>query len=214
MMQSAQDNDTDEIYKCIIVGNCGVGKSCLMKRFVDRVFIPTHLTTIGMDFQARVIMLDDNRAVKLQLWDAAGQDRFRTITSVYYRGCEGAMVVFNVNDVESFLDLESWMREIKQWADPEVSLLLVGNKTDLAPALRQVPRSDAEAFAKKYNMQYIETSAYDTTNVDSAFERIAHTVDTRRRAECKSVTFDIEAAEEANKVDLSAQPQPKCCVIQ
>jgi small GTP-binding protein len=201
-------------YKCIIVGNTGVGKSSLMKQFTERVFLSTHRSTIGMDFQARHVLLGDHGSAKLQVWDSSGHEKFRTITSAYYRGCQGVMVVFSVDDAESFLDLDSWLREIRRFADPDVSLLLVGNKTDLSPGLRRVPRADAEAFAKKFNLDYAEASAYESAQVDAAFERLAQAADARRRASCRSLRLAVSPGDpRADTVDLSLPSRGKCCVI-
>ena len=107
-----------------------MGKSCLLLRFCDNSFTPSFITTIGIDFKIRTMELDGQR-VKLQIWDTAGQERFRTITTAYYRGAMGIILVYDVTDERSFLNVANWIRNVEQYASPNVSKILVGNKCDM-----------------------------------------------------------------------------------
>lgn len=158
----------------MLIGDSGVGKSCLLLRFADDTFSDTYISTIGVDFKIRTIDLD-GKVVKLQIWDTAGQERFRTITSSYYRGSHGIIIVYDITDQSSFNSIRGWLEEIKSYADPKVQRLLVGNKCDLT-SKRVIQEADAKAYADELNMPFLETSAHDATNVENAFMQIAHQI--------------------------------------
>merc|ERR1712100_792056 len=120
----------DYLFKLLLIGDSGVGKSCLLLRFADDTYTDSYISTIGVDFKIRTIELD-GKTIKLQIWDTAGQERFRTITSSYYRGAHGIIVVFDVTDQESFENVKHWLQEIDKYANEGVMKLLVGNKSDL-----------------------------------------------------------------------------------
>ncbi|KAK4535972.1 hypothetical protein CDCA_CDCA06G1997 [Cyanidium caldarium] len=163
---SAQD--FDYLFKLLLIGDSGVGKSCLLLRFAEGSFSSSYMSTIGVDFKIKSIQLDDGKVVKLQIWDTAGQERFRTITSSYYRGAHGIIIVFDVTDAESFQNVSTWVSEIEHYASESVCKLLVGNKTDLDEQ-RVVTREQAEELAHKLNVKYIETSAKTADHVEEAF---------------------------------------------
>jgi len=123
--------DFDFLYKLLIIGDSGVGKSCLLLRFADDIFTDSFISTIGVDFKIKTIDIDGAK-VKLQIWDTAGQERFRTITSSYYRGAHGIIVVYDVTEQKSFANITKWLKEIETFAGPAVQKVLVGNKSDLA----------------------------------------------------------------------------------
>jgi len=176
-------------------------QSCLLLRFADDTFTESYISTIGVDFKIRTLELD-GKTLKLQIWDTAGQERFRTITSSYYRGarctygtppptahaaqaltrvCAGAhgiIVVYDVTDAESFQNVTQWLHEIDRYASNGVNKLLVGNKSDLN-AKRQVTYEQAKEFADSMNMEFLETSAKASSNVDRAFLTIATQIKNR-----------------------------------
>eukprot|EP00923_Selenidium_pygospionis_P034802 GHVN01060536.1.p1 GENE.GHVN01060536.1~~GHVN01060536.1.p1 ORF type:complete len:147 (+),score=14.68 GHVN01060536.1:81-521(+) len=119
------------LFKLLLIGDSGVGKSCLLLRFADDVYTASFIATIGVDFKIRTIE-QDGKIIKLQIWDTAGQERFRTITSSYYRGAHGIIIVYDVTDRESFNNVKIWMQEIDKYAMESVNKLLVGNKSDLS----------------------------------------------------------------------------------
>ncbi|VDK32376.1 unnamed protein product [Taenia asiatica] len=163
--------DYDYLFKLLLIGDSGVGKSCLLLRFSDDSFVDTYISTIGVDFKIRTLELD-GKVVKLQIWDTAGQDRFRTITSSYYRGAQGIIIVYDITDEASFNNLKSWLSEIDCYANASVNRLLVGNKSDL-DSKRAVPFEDGKKFADGLAIPFMETSAKTAHNVQEAFIKMA-----------------------------------------
>jgi len=163
--------DYDFLFKLVLIGDSGVGKSCLLLRFADDNFTDSYISTIGVDFRFRTINIQD-KTVKLQIWDTAGQERFRTITSAYYRGADGIIMVYDVTSSESFDHVEEWLSEVDRYANENTSKLLVGNKADLIEE-KVVPEEDAQGFADKIGISFLETSAKTATNVDTAFLTMA-----------------------------------------
>jgi len=175
------EKEYDHLFKLLIIGDSGVGKSCLLLRFSDDVFTDSFISTIGVDFKIKTITIDGQR-VKLQIWDTAGQERFRTITSSYYRGAHGIIVVFDVTNQVSFNNITKWLQEIDTFAGSHVQKLLVGNKCDLVDD-RKVPSESGEELAKKLQIPYVETSAKNSTNVDKAFAQMAADIKEKGRKE-------------------------------
>ncbi|PHJ25523.1 ras-related protein rab-1a [Cystoisospora suis] len=167
----------DYLFKLLLIGDSGVGKSCLLLRFADDTYTESYISTIGVDFKIRTIDLD-GKTVKLQIWDTAGQERFRTITSSYYRGAHGIIIVYDVTDRESFNNVKNWMMEIDKYAMEGVSKLLVGNKCDLT-SKRVVTYEEGKEFADSCNMRFIETSAKNAHNVEQAFHIMASEIKAR-----------------------------------
>lgn len=165
--------DYDHLFKLLIIGDSGVGKSSLLLRFSDNQFQGTYITTIGVDFKIRTIDVDGER-VKLQIWDTAGQERFRTITATYYRGTHGVLVVYDVTNGESFANVKRWLHEIDQNCEM-VSRILVGNKDD-DPSRKVVNPHDARAFASQMGIDLFETSAKENKNVEEMFMAITRQV--------------------------------------
>ncbi|PWN51724.1 putative SEC4-like Rab/GTPase [Violaceomyces palustris] len=167
----------DFLIKLLLIGDSGVGKSCLLLRFCDDAWTPSFITTIGIDFKIRTIELDGKR-IKLQIWDTAGQERFRTITTAYYRGAMGILLVFDVTDEKSFQNIRTWHSNIEQHASEGVSKILVGNKSDWEEK-RVVTAEQGEALAAELGIPYIETSAKSNSNVEEAFFNLARDVKAR-----------------------------------
>jgi len=170
-------SEHDYFFKILLIGDSGVGKSCLLLRFADDSWTETHISTIGVDFKIKTLNID-GKTVKLQIWDTAGQERFRTITSSYYRGAQGIILVYDVTDKESFNNVKQWMGEIDRYACENVNKLLVGNKSDLADQ-RAVDSNTAKEFADSYGIPFIETSAKTASNVESCFVQMATAIKNR-----------------------------------
>ncbi|CAA0824804.1 Ras-related protein RABE1a [Striga hermonthica] len=170
--------DYDYLIKLLLIGDSGVGKSCLLLRFSDGSFTTSFITTIGIDFKIRTVELDGKR-IKLQIWDTAGQERFRTITTAYYRGAMGILLVYDVTDESSFNNIRNWIRNIEQHASDNVNKILVGNKADMDESKRAVPTSKGQALADEYGIKFFETSAKTNLNVEEVFFSIARDIKQR-----------------------------------
>jgi len=169
--------DYDHLFKLLLIGDSGVGKSCLLLRFTDDTYTESYISTIGVDFKIRTIKLDGKK-IKLQIWDTAGQERFRTITSSYYRGAHGIIVVYDVTDQVSFNNVKQWLQEIDRYACENVNKLLVGNKCDLT-CKKVVDATTAKEFADALAIPCLETSARNGTNVEEAFQVLASEIKNR-----------------------------------
>ncbi|MCD7447452.1 Golgi membrane exchange factor (Ric1p-Rgp1p) subunit [Datura stramonium] len=160
----------DYVFKVVLIGDSAVGKSQLLARFSRNEFSLDSKATIGVEFQTRTLEID-HKTVKAQIWDTAGQERYRAVTSAYYRGAVGAMLVYDITKRQTFDHVARWLEELRGHADKNIVIMLVGNKTDLG-SLRAVPTEDAKEFAEKENLFFIETSALEATNVDTAFVNV------------------------------------------
>jgi len=184
----------DYLFKLLLIGDSGVGKSCLLLRFADDTYTESYISTIGVDFKIRTIDLD-GKTIKLQIWDTAGQERFRTITSSYYRGAHGIIVVYDVTDTDSFDNVKQWLHEIDRCACENVNKLLVGNKSDLTTK-KAVDYNTAKEYADELGIPFLETSAKNATNVEAAFMTMAAEIKNR-------MASTPSAAKGANKTNIT-----------
>jgi len=213
-MASGPKRDYDHLFKLVLIGDSGVGKSCLLLRFADDNFTDSYISTIGVDFRFRTITIND-KTVKLQIWDTAGQERFRTITSAYYRGADGIIMVYDVTSMESFDHVEEWLNEVERHASDSTSKLLVGNKADLVDE-KQVSEEVAQRFADKLGISFLETSAKTSTNVDAAFHTMASELIKNRTGREKVTPTTSTKDAKDKKVDLgggagTGKTKGSCC---
>jgi small GTP-binding protein len=159
--------EADFLIKIVLIGDSGVGKTNLLSRFTRDQFNPESKSTIGVEFATKTMEID-GKNVKAQIWDTAGQERYRAITSAYYRGAIGAMLLYDITASLSFSSLSRWLQELRENADPNIVILLVGNKSDLAEN-RAVATDEGVGFSKSESLLFIETSARDASNVQEAF---------------------------------------------
>ncbi|CAH2055925.1 unnamed protein product, partial [Iphiclides podalirius] len=172
----------EPILEVVLVGNAGVGKTCLVRRFTQGLFPPGQGATIGVDFMIKTVEVDGEK-VKLQIWDTAGQERFRSITQSYYRSAHALILVYDISCQPTFDCLPDWLREIEEYANVKVLRILVGNKTDRED--REIPRHIGEDFAQRHGMYFLETSAKEAENVERLFMEIA--VELMEQAKCKEL---------------------------
>ena len=172
--------DYDQLFKLVLIGDTGVGKSCLLLRFADNQFTESYISTIGVDFRFKTVVVD-GKTIKLQIWDTAGQERFRTITSAYYRGADGVVMVYDITHRESFDHVSKWLAEVNKHASEGCCKLIIGNKSD-APG-RAVSIDEARQKSEELQVPFLETSAKSNTNVEEAFLTLASELLRRAPAE-------------------------------
>jgi len=166
----AESSNYDYLFKVVLIGDSGVGKSNLLSRFTRNEFNLESKSTIGVEFATRSINVD-SKTVKAQIWDTAGQERYRAITSAYYRGAVGALLVYDIAKHGTYVNVTRWLKELRDHADSNIVIMLVGNKSDLKH-LRAVPTEEAKGFSTENGLSFIETSALDASNVEAAFQNI------------------------------------------
>ncbi|KAH8555029.1 small GTPase [Umbelopsis sp. PMI_123] len=166
----SRDDEYDYLFKVVLIGDSGVGKTNLLSRFTRNEFNLESKSTIGVEFATRSIQVD-SKTIKAQIWDTAGQERYRAITSAYYRGAVGALLVYDIAKHPTYENVTRWLKELRDHADSNIVIMLVGNKSDLRH-LRAVPTDEAKQFAADNGLSFIETSALDSSNVELSFQRI------------------------------------------
>lgn len=164
------DDEYDYLFKLVLIGDSGVGKSNLLSRFTKNEFNLESKSTIGVEFATKTLKLD-GKVIKAQIWDTAGQERYRAITSAYYRGAVGALLVYDVTRHSTFQNVERWLKELRDHTDPNIVIMLIGNKSDLRH-LVAVSTNDGKTFAEKESLYFMETSALEATNVEKAFSEV------------------------------------------
>merc|ERR1711865_995411 len=167
----------DYLFKLLLIGDSGVGKSCLLCRYSEDIFNNKFITTIGIDFKIRTIELDGKK-IKLQIWDTAGQERFRTITTAYYRGAMGILLVYDVTDERSFNNIRTWHANVEQHASEGVNKILIGNKCDWTDK-KVISEQQGQELADELGLRFLETSAKSNINVEQAFFALASDIKAR-----------------------------------
>lgn len=160
----------DYIFKIVLIGDTSVGKSSVLVRFADDQFSDTYVTTIGVDFRFKTMIVND-KIVKVQVWDTAGQERYRSITNAYYRGVDAIVIVFDLTCKQSFNHIEGWIEEVSKYTNPSVLKVVIGNKSDMTDDIK-VSKEDISLFENKYGIKIYEVSAKVAVNVDNAFKSL------------------------------------------
>ena len=189
-------NTYSPIYKVILVGDSGVGKTCLLSMYVKGI-IESTIPTIAVEFCTKEIELYDGTKIKVQLWDTAGQERFKSLALTYYRKAYGILLLFDVTKKSSFLACKNYLEEVRMNSDKNCVIYLVGNKIDLENQ-RQISYDEANIFAKKEKIKYIETSAIKNLRVEEVFSSLLDNIYEIKKEENKNKTF----LEEGNKIGL------------
>ncbi|XP_047454945.1 RAB11a, member RAS oncogene family, like [Mugil cephalus] len=201
---SNREDEYDYLFKVVLIGDSGVGKSNLLSRFTRNEFNLESKSTIGVEFATRSIQVE-GKTVKAQIWDTAGQERYRAITSAYYRGAVGALLVYDIAKHLTYENAERWLKELQDHADSNIVIMLVGNKSDLRH-LRAVPTDEAKAFAEKHGLSFLETSALDSSNVELAFQTILtaiYNIVSQRQMTGRS---DSDFSPASNVVPITVEP--------
>ena len=167
---SKYSEDYDYLFKLILIGDSYVGKTNIMSQYIKKEFSLNSKSTVGVEFGTKIIKLQD-KIIKAQIWDTAGQERYKSITSAYYKGAKGAFIVYDITSKTSFDSVDKWIQDLNLYGDKNVTLLLIGNKSDLEEK-RKVKKEDGEEKAKSFGLGFIETSACTGDNIDKAFETL------------------------------------------
>ncbi|KAF3328205.1 ras-related protein RABF1 [Carex littledalei] len=171
--ESSNPADSNNLrVKLVLLGDSGVGKSCIVLRFVRGQFDPTSKVTVGASFLSQTLALQDSSTIKFEIWDTAGQERYAALAPLYYRGAGAAIVVYDITSPESFIKAQYWVKELQKHGNPDIVMALVGNKADLNEN-RSVQSQDARDYADKNGMFFIETSAKTADNINQLFEEVA-----------------------------------------
>lgn len=167
----------DTVYKVLLLGDSTVGKTCFLLRYCDKTFQEAHLSTIGLDYRLKTMTLQNGKNIKLQIWDTAGQDRFRAITKNYYKGANGIILIYDITNLQSYENVKNWIAQIREQANPNVVIYLAGNKIDVVEELRMVKTEDGQKIADEFNLPFYETSAKSGINVNKIFDDLVEKVD-------------------------------------
>ena len=210
------DESYDLIFKLILIGDTGVGKSNILSRYINNEFSLATQPTVGVEFGSKIIKKDD-KSIKLQIWDTAGQERYKSITSAYYKGSRGAFVVYDITRKTTYDNIDKWIGELKTNGSEDVLIMLVGNKSDLEEK-REVITEEVEKKAQEQKLAFCETSALNGKNVEYAFENLINEIlkkvekekinEAKQLAESKAIT--LETADK-NKNEKNSKKKKKCC---
>ena len=152
------DDTEPPLYKILLLGDSTVGKTCFLLRYVDDSFLDLHMATIGLDYRLKTLILEEQKIVKVQLWDTAGQDKFRAITRNYYKGASGIILIFDVTNIKSYENIKKWINEIKEEISEKVAIVLIGNKIDNMQE-RKISKEQGDKLASEIGVKFFETSA-------------------------------------------------------
>ena len=201
------------ISKIIVIGDSSVGKTNIVSRFTDDKFDANSLATVGVNFKQKTIVSGENK-VKLQVWDTAGEERFKSVINVYFRGAKAAFCVFDVTNRKSFDSCEEWIYMLREQGEPDIVIVLVGNKTDLASD-RQVSTEEGALKATKNECAYIETSAKIGDNIEAAFELAVRKVIEQHQSEDANESSLMDDMDKSLHLKLAPKQEKKsgCCDI-
>ncbi|KPP68680.1 ras-related protein Rab-15-like [Scleropages formosus] len=205
----------DVLFRLLLLGDSGVGKTCLLCRFTDNEFHSSHISTIGVDFKMKTLEIDGIK-VRIQIWDTAGQERYQTITKQYYRRAQGIFLVYDITSERSFQHIMKWASDVDEYAPDHVQKILIGNKSD-EDQKRQVAREQGSKLAKTYGMDFFETSACTNYNIKESFTRLTELVlqANKKELDVLRVPFSEELSiadleEEETQRDAGSSSQKNC----
>jgi Ras-related protein Rab-11A len=206
--------ETDYLYKIVLVGDWGVGKTNILSRYTWGEFMLGSPGTIGVQFSTKTIVIKDT-PVKIQVWDTAGQDKYRAVTSAYYRGAHGAMIVYDITRLDTFKRLDIWLKELKDYVRDDCVVILIGNKADLAH-LVEVKKEDGLAYSKTHNLAFFETSALTSSNIQEAFDQLIQQIHSLKSKTVHPDSESFAASVSGKKISLNEPTEPNkkknCCI--
>ena len=165
-----EDEEYSLIFKIILIGDTSVGKTNILSRYINDKFLETSKSTVGVELATKVEHYN-NKKIKIQIWDTAGQERYKSITTSYYKGAKGAFIVYDITKKESFKNVDKWIKDLKEFGDEHVAILIIGNKSDLEDE-REVSIEEVKKKAELFDIGYCETSALKAKNIDYAFQTL------------------------------------------
>ena len=197
----SSNEDSDIIFKILMLGDSEVGKSCFLMRYSDNVFVENYITTIGLDYKLKTIKLDSGKVIKVQLWDTAGQDKYRTIAKNYYKGSHGILLLYDITKISSFENIREWIQDIRQEVSPKSIIFLIGNKIDLTDQ-RKISKEQGEELAEEFKIPFFETSAKSGENVDEVFKALYEKI---------IEVYGYLEREKGSKLNKKQKNKGKCC---
>jgi len=166
----------ENIYKVLLLGDTTVGKTCFLLKYTDKTFQEIHMSTIGLDYRLKSMTLKSGKKIKLQIWDTAGQDRFRAITKNYYKSANGIILIYDVTSLVTYENVKTWISQIREEAPSNVVIFIAGNKIDMEEE-RKVNTEDGKRLADEYGFPFYETSAKEDININETFEDLVESID-------------------------------------
>ena len=211
--KNSKPSDYEYIFKLILIGNSGVGKSSIIQRFMKNTFEESYKCTIGVDFLMKTLKIN-GKTVKLQLWDTAGQEKYKSMVASYYRGANVALVVFDITNHTSFENLPLWIENYYKNGPEQKNIILIGNKKDMEES-RKVTRQEAELFSETNNMMYFETSAKEGDNIEYVFnyaaEKLMEFYGTQNENNLKMQMNDTNKLQSHNFSEIRIEEHKKGC---
>ena len=192
-------------FKILLLGDSSVGKTCFLKRYTDNTFQDAYLSTIGFDFKYKFVTLEEGKTIKVQLWDTAGEERFRTIAKSYYKGAHGIVLIYDVTNRKTYDNIRKWMNQIKDDSSSNISIILVANKIDCENEFRQVTKEEGEVLAKNNNLPIFEASAKDNINVEESFKYLIEEINK------KISHFTVQTTTKLNNDNKNIKQEKKGC---
>ena len=213
-MNSQNPTGYDMIFKIVLIGDTSVGKTNILSKYLSNEFDPDSKATVGVEFGTKDLEIENNK-VKVQIWDTAGQERYRSITNAYYKGAKGSLLVYDITNPKSFEDLDRWLSDLKSNADDKISVILIGNKSDLENE-RKVTLEQGKEKAEFFKLAFMETSALNGNNIEKAFNELITDVyknhhdlfEKQAKVEITEKVIDIDNGEEKKE---DQEKKGGCC---
>ena len=193
----------ENVYKILLLGDSTVGKTCFLMKYTDKTFQEEHMTTIGFDYRIKSMKLKNGKTVKIQIWDTAGQDKFRAIKKNYYKGSHGIILIYDITNPKTFQNITDWVSQVREEASHNVVIYLIGNKIDLSNE-RNVSTEEGKELAEKLGLPFNEASALDGTNINEIFDDIVERI--------HKVFGNIPTTSKQRKICKSIKDKKKCCL--
>ena len=208
----AEEEDYEMMIKIILIGDSAVGKTNIMSKYLKGAFQQNSKATVGVEFGSKLFKVD-NHNIKAQIWDTAGQEKYKAITGAYYKGSKGAFVVYDITRKDTFDSVDRWINDLKVTADQNINIILIGNKSDLEDK-RDVLKEQGEEKAKSFGCAFLETSALNGDNIDKGFELMVNEIFKKYASESFEDDDDLGIMEKGEDINLEKSnnvEKKSCC---